>query len=217
MFKLIIKDIRANYKAIFFRLVIPMLLGGVFFTYPYLGWISYFSLACLIIIISGSVYSIWEKNKSVEILTCSLPVTRNNVVNSRYLASLIITVAGLIIWGLNAFIADLIWVESATQLSDLFNLKILFMALFMISIHFSIFLPAVFQFRRLGMIMFIVFSMIISFALTELFFIPDDGVLNPGLEVEKTPKYVALLMVMIVFPWISMQLSKYLLKRKDLE
>jgi len=208
MFKLIIKDIRANYKAILFRLVIPMLLGGLFFTYPYLGWISYFSLACLIIIISGSLYSIWDKNKSVEILTCSLPVSRNNVVNSRYLTSLIITVTGLIIWGLNAYIADLIWVESATQLSDLFNLKILFMALFMISIHFSIFLPAVFQFRRLGMIMIIVFSIVISLALTELFFLPDDGVLNPRLEVEKTYLYIALLMVMIVLPWISMQLSK---------
>ncbi len=217
MFKLIIKDIRANYKAILFRLVIPMLLGGLFFTYPYLGWISYFSLACLIIIISGSLYSIWDKNKSVEILTCSLPVSRNNVVNSRYLTSLIITVTGLIIWGLNAYIADLIWVESATQLSDLFNLKILFMALFMISIHFSIFLPAVFQFRRLGMIMIIVFSIVISLALTELFFLPDDGVLNPRLEVEKTYLYIALLMVMIVLPWISMQLSKYLFCRKDLE
>ena len=217
MLKLIKKDIRANSKVTLVRIVIPMLLGGNFITYPYLGWYSYFSLACLITIISGSVYSIWEKSKSVEILTCSLPVSRNTVVNSRYLASLIIAVSGLIIWGLNAIIADLIWAESATQISDLFNLKILFMSLFMILIHFSIFLPAVFQFRRFGMIMFIVYSIIISLFLTIILFKPDDGMFNPGLEVEKTFLYIVLLLVMIVLPWISLQLSKYIFNRKDLE
>jgi len=217
MLKLIIKDLRANKNILLGRIIIPMLVGGFFFTFPYLGWDSYFMLACMVTIISGSVYYIWEKRKNIEILTCSLPVSRNKVVYSRYLASLFIGISGLILWSLNAWFADLVWEESATEFSKLFNLKILFMALFMFSIHFSIFLPSVFYFRHLGIIMFIAISIMISLVLTATFFIPYNGLLNPNLEVEKAFLYIVLLLIMIILPCISLQISKFLFNKIDLE
>ena len=217
MIKLILKDIRANKNILLFRIIIPMLIGGFFFTFPYLGWESYFMLACMVTIISGSAFYIWEKRKNIEMLTCSLPVSRNTVVYSRYLISLFFGISGLVIWGLNAWFADMTWEESATQFGNLFNLKILFMALFMMSVHFSIYLPSAFYFRHVGMILFIAISIMLSIVLTATFFIPDNGILNPNLEAEKAWLYIVLLAVMIILPWISIQISKYIFNKKDLE
>lgn len=216
MINLVLKDIKSNKDIILIKIIIPMILGGFFLTYPYLGWDPYFMLTCMITVISGSIYPIREKYKNVELLTCSLPVSRNKVIYSKYLTAFIITISGISLWGLNAYLADLFWVDPATQLYQLFNLKALFTALFFISVSYSLYLPSIFLFKQLGMIIFLCFAIIISIFLSAHFLMQSPHPFHSEAEIKDVIKYIVLFIIMIILPIISISISKIIYNQKDI-
>ncbi|MFC2132915.1 ABC-2 transporter permease, partial [Bacteroidota bacterium] len=160
MLKLVLKDFIANKDIILFRTILPGIIISFFFIFPYVGWHGYWIYCCLTVIIGGSFYHIRSKNTKIELLICSLPVSRSRVVYSKYLLALLLTIIVLPLGCLNAYLADMLWEMPATRLSELFNLKVLFMALFLIIVHFSLFLPSVFVFRTMGVIISFIISLV---------------------------------------------------------
>jgi len=164
----------------------------------------------------GSIYTIRDKYNKVEQLTCSLPVTRNKIVYSKYLNALIITIIGFGLWSLNAFLADLVWVDAKTQLEELFNWKILFSALFFTIVAYSVYLPSVFIFKQTGMIIMLFVSVVISVFLTANYLIQQSHPFISSPETADIIRYSILAFFMVILPVISIMISKNIYKHIDI-
>lgn len=221
MFKLVLKDIKANKDIILLRIILPTTIISILFGFKYTGWEGYIMFYCITAIFSSSFYNIRDKNKRIELLTCSLPVSRNKIVYSKYLSALILSYFIIILGCINAYIADLIWIESSTNFGEIFKVEILITVLFLISIYFSLFLPTIFIFRQMGVIISLIISLVFSIYLTQSLLISNENPLNIPIKIYLDPSnfvvYILLFIVFIILPAISIIISKHLYKMKDLQ
>lgn len=219
MLKLILQDFKANKDIILFRTILPAILISFFFAIPYIGLDKYWIFCCMIVIVGNSFYHIRDKKIKIELLTCSLPVSRNRIVYSKYLAALLLTIFVLLLACLTAYLADLLWEIPANRFSEFFNLKVLLMFLFLIVLHFSLFLPSVFVFRTTGVIISFIISLVLSIYSTESLLVQYDKPINIPSKIVLDPEYyfgyIILLIVLIILPLISIFISKYLYNKKD--
>jgi len=212
--KFIIKDIKAYKKLIFGGLFAHLLLGSMF-TFRYYPWNIYAMYGYLVISFVSSFYLFREKKRNIEIFNNSLPGTRSIIVIARYLTSIIIVAIGIILWLLNAYISEFIYTNAMTHFHQIAKPKVLFMALLFITIHISIFLPAVFNFRVFGMVLTYAIASISAILPIPLIFHPYKNY-NPYFEIGDFP-LVALLTLFIIFaPLISATFSITIYQRKDL-
>lgn len=217
IFKLVYKDLLAYKKLIAGIFLAHMLLAGVF-TFRYYPWNIYVMYGYLIISFAGSFIYFSEKKSRVlgETLTCSLPVTRSSIVAAKYLTSAIITVIGIILWFLNAYIFDLIYTNAVTNFYQIAYPKVLFMALFFISIHMSIFLPAVFSFRIFGMVLTYVIALLAAVIPIPLLFYPYKNSYIPYFVAEDFLLITVLIILMVLVLFISVILSVKLYNKREL-
>ena len=211
--KLIIKDFKAHKNLIFFRLTLPMLIASSIFVIQLYRWDVYLMISCMYICSAGSTFLFTEKKKETEILMCSLPTTRLAIVTARYLTSGLISTMGIILFYLNAYIADFLYSNPATQFWQINNLKVLFLVLFFLSIFMSIYLPAVFGFRFMGMAITFAIAIITAIFFVATIFKPWTTSFTPYL---KHDELVVLSLIIIVLPFLSFILSTQIYKTRDL-
>lgn len=213
--KLIIKDIKAYKKLIFGGLLIHLLMGSMF-TFRYYPWNVYAMYGYLVISFVSSFFLFIEKKRTTEILTNSLPGTRSSIVIARYLTSIVIVVFGFILWLLNAYISEFIYTDAMTHFHQIAKLKVLFMALLFVSIQLNIFLPAVFSFRILGMVLTYTIALILAVLPIPLIFSPYKSSYNPYFETGDLALISILVLFIILAPLISATFSVVIYKKKDL-
>jgi len=213
--KFIVKDIKAHKKLIFGGFFAHLILGSIF-TFRYYPWNIYAMYGYLVISFVSSFYLFSEKKRKIEVLNSSLPGTRSTVVIARYSASIVIAIFGIILWLLNAYISEFIYTDAMTHFHQIANPKVLLMALLFISIQLSIFLPAVFSFRILGMISTFVIALIAAILSIPLIFHPYKRSYNPYFEIWDLPLIFILTLFIILAPLISATFSITIYQRKDL-
>ena len=171
--KLILKDIKGYWRFIVFTIFLPGIAWSLLLFLPYFHWSGYVLFCSMAIFAGISYFSFSEKKQHIEILTCSLPVTRTAIVLSRYLLALIITFVGIILYYATAYVGDFIYPHSVTTFSQINHPKVLLMSLFFISIISSIFLPGIFSLKITGMVFHFVIAMIGGLSLTYKIFHPN--------------------------------------------
>jgi ABC-type transport system involved in multi-copper enzyme maturation permease subunit len=209
--KLIIKDFKAYKNLILFRLTLPMLVVSSIFVIQLYRWDVYLMISCMYICSAGSTFLFTEKKKETEILTCSLPTTRSAIVTARYLTSVIISGLGIILFYLNAYVADFLYTNPVTHFWQINNLKVLFLVLFFLSIFMSIYLPAVFSFRFMGMAITFAIAIITAIFFVATIFKPWARSFTPYLKHGE----FAVLSLIIFLPFISFILSTQIYKTRD--
>ena len=192
------------------------LLMGSIFTFQYYPWHVYAMYGYLGISFVSIFYLFKEKKLSTEILTNSLPGSRSTIVIARYLTSIIIILIGMILWTLNAYIAEFIFTNSMTHFHQIVKLKVLLMALLFMSIQLSIFLPTVFSFRTYGMALTYTVALIAAILPIPLIFHPYKRSYNPYFEIGDVALVTFLTLFIIFAPLISAAFSVIIYQRKDL-
>lgn len=210
--KLIIKDFKAYSSTIFLRILLPMLLGSIFVIQLY-RWDVYLMFSCMYLCMASSGFLFTEKKKETEILMCSLPVTRSAIVTARYLISGLISILAIVLFYANAYVADFLYTDPATQFWQISNFKVLFLVLFFLAIFMSIYLPAVFGFRFMGMTITFAIAIIAAIFLVATIFKPWTTSFAPYLT---QGEFIILSLVIIALPFISFILSLQIYNKKDL-
>lgn len=210
--KLMIKDFKAYSSTIFLRILLPMLLGSIFVIQLY-RWDVYLMFSCMYLCLASSGFLFTEKKKETEILTCSLPVTRSAIVTARYLISGLISILAIVLFYANAYVADFLYTDPATQFWQISNFKVLFLVLFFLAIFMSIYLPAVFGFRFMGMAITFAIAIISAIFLVATVFKPWTRSFAPYLT---QGEFIILSLVIIALPFISFILSLQIYNKKDL-
>lgn len=185
---LVIKDIKAYWETIFLRLMLPYILIGVLFSLRHYSWDVYMMLGYIIITAACSFFLFSDKKRNMEMLFCSLPVTRSDIVLARYLTSVVIIVVGFSFMYLNGYIASLINTNTVMDFSQTSNPKALFIVLFSFSIYLSIFLPSVFMFRVFGMTMTLISALTAVNVSIPLIFHPYSPSFSPQFEASDFPQ-----------------------------
>ena len=170
----------------------------------------------LMISAASAFYLFSGKKNGIEMLTCSLPVTRSDIVYARYLAVVVIFSVGLSLWFLNGTIADMIFTNAVTDFSQAKHPKVIFISLFYFSILASIFLPAVFGFRILGMVLTFVIALVVAVASVPLLFHPYSRSFTPYFEASDFYPFMFLSIVIGILLCISFLLSLKIYNYKDL-
>lgn len=216
IFNLILKDIKAYKNTIFLKILLLWLFFSAVLFFKLYPWDVYMMHACMTFAFASSIFSFFEKNRNTEIMTCSLPVTRSAIVTARYFTSAIIAFAGIILWFLFAYFADFFYTNAIVNFRQIFNLKVLFIVLFFISIHSGIFLPAVFRFRLSGTIMTFIAALVTAIAVTVLIFHPDSSSFAPYFEADDFMLVTVLTLIIVVSLFISALLSALIYNKRDL-
>ncbi len=214
--KLILKDIRAYQKLIFLKILLPMAILNSLFSLKFYPVGGYIIAGCMVIVVACSFFSFSEKTRHTEILTRSLPVTDLHVVTARYFTTAFISMGGMVLYYLSAYIISFIYDNPMTRFDDLNHLKILFIAISFLAIHTSIFIPAVFRFRLLGSILTFIIGMAAAILTTVFFFNPYKLSFKPVFEPDDVLKIGILIMIIILAPLISTVVSTFFYRKREL-
>jgi len=159
-------------------------------------------------------------------LICSLPVRRSTVVLGKYAATWAAVVFGLG-W---ALLITAVFPFSRIPVGEVFTVKSLLIALFLISLIFAVILPFTIRFGLVGVIILLVGSQvlgILALLITHMlrgakdplrvFFLPFQRGLRALLYHEATPGYLlTLLALVIAFSAASLFISRVLYARREL-
>jgi len=211
--KLILKDIRGYWRFAVLSIFLPGIAWSLLLFLPYYHWSGYVLFCSMAIFAGISYFSFSEKKQHIEILTCSLPVTRTAIVLSRYWLALIITFVGMMLYYATAYVGNFFYPHSATTFSQINHPKVLLMSLFLISIISSIFLPAIFSLKIIGMIFNFAIAMIGAMTLTFKIFHPHQNFHASNFQNDKV---IALIGAMMLAWLVSVLLSITHYKRKEL-
>ena len=214
--QLIAKDFKAHYATIFLKILLLWLSFGALMMFRLFEWDAYMMHALMAIAFACSVFLMKERNRNTDILTCSLPVTKKMVVIARYTTCGLIALAGIAIWFGIAHAANFFYSTSVTRIEQIINMKVVFMALFFLSLHISFFLPAVFRFRLGGVIIFFSLALIIALFSTAVIFNPGSYSFNNNVIFSKAVSIFGLSTILIVAPMFSVMFSIFLYNRTDL-
>ena len=204
---LILKDLKAYKKYLSLVIFLPGILWTSIVFYNFLPWNNYMMFCNLVIFAAGTYYTFSEKKQNLQTLICSLPVSRRQIVFAKYLTTFVIIVIGIIIFIFTTYFNNQIHGYSAIDFQKLFHLKILYMSFFIFSIFFSIFLPATFYFRMIGMAFTLTAAVIISVNSFDVAFRAYRSNFVPYFTPDDAWKIIILTMIMICLPIISLLLS----------
>ncbi len=213
--KLIIKNLLVSKKQI-----IPIALGYMIivsaFINHYYPWHVFMMVGYLLFCSEASKISFVEKKHSGEILTLSLPVTRNQIVTARYLASFIVFIIGFALWYLTAYINNLIYTDLTMTFEQITYIKVLFMALLLFTIQQSIFLPASFKLKSIALILVLIASFVLAIIPIPTIFASYSRNYNPEFTSDDFGLIVVLSSFIVLLVVSSYILSKKLYQKIDL-
>ena len=216
IYKLIFKNLKAYNQTIFIRILLLWFFFSAAFFFRFFPWQVYMMHAALTIVFGASVFSLKEKNHHIETLTGSLPVSRTEIVISRYLTTAIISISGLLIWFAFSYIADFVYSNPATHFEQIFGFKPVLIILFFVLIHTGFFIPALFRFNILGTIVSFVIAMVIALCMTLLFFDPFSRSQTFNFASDDRLIMIQYVIILILFLFISFILSLKLFQSRDL-
>ncbi len=216
IFKLILKDLKANYSSIFLRSFLPALIAGSVFVYRYYPWHVYMMYGYLMLTFASSIYLFTESKPANEVKTLTLPVNRTAIVLAKYVTSILIILVGLSAWIGNAWLAERFFPDARSEFQSIFMIKTIFMAVLFFTIHLSIFLPSVFRCRTVGMVMTFISALFLAILSIAEIFHPYCGSYNPVFEAGDLMQVLFLTLIILVAPLISGVLSVTLYKTKEL-
>lgn len=215
IFRLILKDFKVCGKRIFLRMLPAAMLLAVIFTYRYYSWHVYMMYGYIWISVAINQFAILEKKGLNEVLTCSLPVTRLEVVISKYLTAGLICIIFLGMWYLNGIIASHIYPNAATNFSYALNVKSVFISFVYFSVLISIFMPAIFSFRTAGVIFTFIPAFICAISSVPMLFRPWEISYLPYFEPSDLAGVLLLAAAAVAAISISFYLSTQIYKHKN--
>jgi hypothetical protein len=214
MITLIIKNIRSAGSQMLKIMVGYLIIGGLFIRQFY-DWELYMMYGYITMSWIGSSIYFNDKKNTGEIFSLSLPVTRSNIVNSRYLTSLFIIVTGFITWYLGAYIWDLIFDDGKHLFFEITYIKVYFMATLFVTIHQSVALPFTFKLRPLPLGISFVFATIMPIIIIASIFAPYKNSYNPYFVESDLGWIILFSAAIILLPIISIQLSHKIYINQD--
>lgn len=216
IFNLMVKDIRGYGRYILLGIFLPSIFYISFFSIQHFKWESSVAICSFTIFAAISYFSFSENKQKLNVFICSLPVTRKSIVVARYLLSLCIVIFGIALYLFLFYILDPLYTEPKTKFYEIINLKALITGLMMISVSTSLFLPAIYRFRTIGMAFTI--ALVIAFLIYSLitFVYSNDPLVDLHFEKGNVLKSLILISLIILLPVISMVVSKKLFRGRDL-
>lgn len=214
IFNLILKDLKA-YRKIFVLNFMFFLIAGNIFIFRYYPWHVYVMYGYLAFAFLSSLPCIYERNRNTDVLTCSLPVHRSNIVKARYITFSLITFSGLALLYLNGWMGSLLYNDSVTDFNQINKIKTLYMAVLFFIVHSSVFLPASFGLKYLGSILTFVVALVMAVTSVVLIFHPYSNSYDPYFA-PKDLNIIILSVILIIVPAVSVMLSLRLYKSKDI-
>jgi len=212
---LVLFDLKA-FRNSYLKVLTANLIATNLFHFRYYPWDVYFMSVSMILAVIYSIPIYVEQKSKLEMLKCSLPVTRSEIVFSRYLTSLIVIGIGIFLFYINAFIADFLYTNQTAYFEQFNHVKILYLITFLISIHGCIFLPSVFIFRLLGSIITFTIAIITAIIITVIIFHPDRNSFVHYFKPEDSFQILIITTIIVLLIISSMMLSIQLYKRKEL-
>lgn len=215
MIKLIKKNIRSAGPQMLKILAGYTLIGGLFLRQFY-DWELYMMYGYITMSWLGSSIYFNDKKNSGEAFSLSLPVTRSNIVNSRYLTSLFIIVTGFVTWYLGAYIWDAIFDDGKNLFGQITYVKVYFMATLFVTIHQSVALPFTFLLRPIGLGISFVVATVMPIIIISTIFAPYKNSYNPYFTENDLPIIILFSTAVILLPLLSITLSYKYYSQKDL-
>jgi len=213
--RLIIKHLYAHKKIILLGLFAHLVAANVLL-YRYYTWNVYMMYGYMVISFFSVYFMFMEKKGGNEIFTCSLPTNRFSIVSARYLTVLIIALAAMCLWFINAYIADLMYSYSRTHFEQIVYIKVLFMAFLFLTLCLSIFLPACFRFGIMGMIFTFIIALAIAITSIPVIFYPYKRSYSAYFTDADSYLVLVLALVMLTLPLISFLLSVKIYEARDI-
>jgi ABC-type transport system involved in multi-copper enzyme maturation permease subunit len=224
MRNLILKDLILHRKFL-------LLVGGL-----YGAWMGYFGsrmgslrvsiflstfLSCIIPLM---IFTREDKFKAASV-SCSLPVTRKQIVLSRYILSWALM---LIVYALIVLIAVVI-PGGKVKAGDLLSTNAIFLALALLALFFSILMPLLVRFGMVGMFVFLIGMQVLGavllflaarkilpFSLKDILASIGRALASLNAHLGGPGYYLVLFGAMLVLSAASFSLSVFLFQRKDL-
>jgi len=213
--KLIVKDLRA-YKTMCVSILIAYMVVGSVFIFKYYSWHVYMMYGYMLVSFVYSYIVFSEKNLSTELLIVSLPVTRSCIVTARYITVFLISFFGMLMWFLNAIVADMIYETHRTDIVLILSFKTVFIAVFFITVHQSLFLPSSFISNKMGSVLSFIASLTIAIMTVPFIFHPYKHSYIYYFQEADIP-LITILSLIIIFLFItSVILSLKFYSKKDI-
>ena len=212
---LVLFDLKA-FRNSYLKVLTANLIATNLFHFRYYPWDVYFMSVSMILAVLYYIPIYIEQKSKQEMIKCSLPVTRSDIVFSRYITSLIVISSGIFLFYTNAFVADFLYTNQTAYFEQFNHVKILYMITFLISIHGCIFLPSVFIFRLLGSIITFTIAIITAIIITVIIFHPDRNSFVHYFQPEDSFPILILSTITVLLIIGSLILSIKLYKRKEL-
>jgi ABC-type transport system involved in multi-copper enzyme maturation permease subunit len=214
--QLALKDLRGYRRFIAFNIFLPGIVWTMLVFSRYYPWHAYIMFCNLAICAAGSYYTFSEKKQNLNILFCSLPVTRWQIVLSKYLTSLVIIIIGIVVFSIAVYMNHLLSENAAMNFGKLMHPKIIFMCFYLNTVFFSIFLPAVFWFGLFGMAISFTIAMISSIYSYVVLFRPYRVDFQPYFTADTTVNTLIAIVLMCSLSLLSFGITNKIFKKKNL-
>jgi len=216
LFNLMLKDIKGYWRYIMLSIFLPSIFYISFFSIPHFKWESSIAVCSFTIFAAISYFSFSENKQKLYVLICSLPVTRKSIVVARYLLSLCIAIFGIVFYLTLFYLLDPLYTEPNTKFYQIMNLKALLTGLLMISVSTSLFLPAIYRYRTIGMAFTI--TLIIAFLIYSLitFVYSNDPLVDIHFKKGSIIKNIIFISAIVILPVISTVVSVKFFRGKDI-
>lgn len=169
---LTVKDMRAHGTLLFLRILPATLVIASLFIFRYYGWHVFMVYGYMAMSTALIQLGLQEINPSHRILTTSLPVTRLQVVLSRYLSGLLIAGIYTIFWYLTGIASSALFPNAMTDFSNALHLKSLVITYTFTVLFVSFYIPATFIFGQLGTILTTISALVIAISSVSVLFYP---------------------------------------------
>ncbi len=224
MLNLILKDLILNKKFLLWVGPLFVIYIGFFLSRIDNPKVDVFFLAFLSFVVPLMIFTREDKFKAT-VLSCSLPTTRRQIILARYALGWML----MFMFYILGTAAILVAPGHKLGPADLFNARIILLALALMALYFAVLMPLLIRFGMVGFIVFLVSMQVLAFI---TLFLASQKLMKLDLRALitwirnvlislnahlGTPGYYAFLIVLMVFlNMASFACSVFIFKRKDL-
>jgi ABC-type Na+ efflux pump permease subunit len=161
-------------------------------------------------------YLMSEKMHRGELLICSLPVSRTAIMRAKYLAASLIAIGGMALWFLYACLLNFIFTDLPGNFHLFTNPMVIIVILFYFSFFISAFVPLVNIFDKIWLLTNLSILFAAIFIVPFSLYYEARGLITAEFESKNILLFGALILLMILLPWLSIIFSTRLFKRREL-
>jgi len=216
MLTLMLKDLRAFGRSLLKIAVLCLIVITLFVILNEGSWFIYIVMAAGQISFVIGYYLMGEKMHRGEPLICSLPVSRTAIMRAKYLAASLIAIGGMTLWFLYACLLNSIFNNLPDNFQLFTNPMVIIVILFYFSFFISAFVPIVTIFDKIWLLTNLSILFAAIFIVPFNFYFEFSGLAQTEFEAGNVLFFGALILIMILLPWVSMTLSIRLFKQREL-